>query len=92
MGQSLTLQCKVTTVRGISSRVDIVWSSSGIVLRRINGTISTTMDNLLVYTDSYNMSQLSTIDDGRVIQCGIVINASPLVIATDNITLNVMGM
>ena len=92
VGQSLTLQCEVTTVRGITSRVDIVWSSNGIVLRRINGTTATTMDNSLVYTDSYNISQLSTIDDGRVIQCEVVIIASPSVMATDNVTLNVMSM
>ena len=92
MGQLLALQCEVTTVRGITSRVDIVWSSNGIVLRRINSTIATTMDNSLVYTDSYIISQLSTTDDGRVIQCKVVINASPPVMATDNITLNVMGM
>ena len=92
MGLSLTLQCEVTTVRGITSRVDIVWNSNGIVLRRINGTIATTMNNSLVYTDSYSISQLSTTDDGRVIQCEVVINASPPVMATDNITLNVMGM
>ena len=92
VGQSLTLQCEVTTVRGITSRVDIVWSSNGIVLRRINGIIATTMDNSLVYTDSYTISQLSTTDDDRVIQCEVVINASPSVMATDNITLNVMGM
>ena len=92
VGKSLTVQCKVSTVRGITSRVDIVWSSDGIVLRRINGTIATTMDNSLVYTDSYIISQLSTNDDGRVIQCEVVINASPPVMATDNITLNVMGM
>ena len=92
VGQSLTLQCAVTTVRGITSRVDIVWSSNDIVLRRINDTIATTMDNSLVYTDSYNISQLSTTDDGRVIQCEVVINASSPVMATDDITLNVMGM
>ena len=92
VGQSLTLLCEVTIVRGITSRVDIVWSSNGIVLRRINGIIATTMNNSLVYTDSYNISQLSTTDDGRVIQCEVVINASPPVMATDNITLNVMGM
>ena len=92
VGQLLTLQCEVTTVKGITSRVDIVWSSNGTVLRRINDTIATTMDNSLVYTDSYNISQLSTTDDGRVIQCEVVINASPPVMATDNITLNVMGM
>ena len=92
VGQSLTLQCEVTTVRGITNRVDIVWSSNDIVLRRINDTIATTMDNSLVYTDSYNISQLSTTDDGRVIQCEVAINASPSVMTTDSITLNVMGM
>ena len=92
MGQSLTLQCEVTTVRGITSRVDVVWSSDGTVLRRISDTTAaTTMNNSLMYTDSYNISQLSTTDDGRVIQCEVVINTSPLVMATDNVTLNVTG-
>ena len=91
VGQSLTLQCEVTTVRGITSGVDIVWSSGGTVLRRMNDTTATTINNSLVYTDSYNISQLSTTDEGRVIQCEVVINASPLVMANDCITLNVTG-
>ena len=92
VGYSLTLQCKVITVRGITSRVDIVWSSGGIELERMNGVSSTTMDNSLVYTDSYTISQLSTTDDGRVIQCKGVINANPSVMTSDSITLNVIGM
>jgi len=91
VGQSLTLQCSGTTVRGITSRVDIVWSDGSTVLRRMNGTTATTMDNSLVYTDSYTISQLSTIDDDRVIQCEVVINASPPVITSDSITLDVTG-
>ena len=91
VGQSLTLQCNVTTVRGITSRVDIVWSSGGTVLRRINGTTATTVDNSLVYTDSYTISQLSTTDDGRVIQCEVVINATTPVMANNSITLDVTG-
>ena len=91
VGQSLTLQCEVTTVKGITSRVDIVWSSGGIVLRRINGTTATTMDNSQVYTDSYTISQLSTTDDDRVIQCEAVINTSPLIQDDDRIALDVIG-
>ena len=91
VGRSLTLQCEVTTVRGITSRVDIVWSSGGTVLERMNGVSSTTMDNSLVYTDSYTTSQLNTTDEGRVIQCGVVINASPSVMASDSTTLDVTG-
>ena len=91
VGQSLTLQCEVTTVRGITSRVDIVWSSGGTVLTRMNGMTATTMDNSLVYTDSYSISQLSTTDEGRMIQCEVVINASPSVMASNSITLDVTG-
>ena len=91
VGQSLTLQCNVTTVRGITSRVDIVWSSGGIELERMNNVSSTTMDNSLVYTNSYSISQLSTTDEGTVIQCEVVINASPPVMASNNTILDVTG-
>jgi len=81
----------MTTARGITSRVDIVWSSGNTVLRRIVNVTSTTMDNSLVYTDYYNISKLSTTDDGRVIQCEVVINASPPVMANNSTTLDVTG-
>ena len=91
VGQSLTLQCEVTTVRGITSRVDILWSSGGTELQRMNNVSSTIMSNSLVYTDSYTISLLSTTDDGRVIECEAMINANTLVQSSDNITLDVIG-
>ena len=91
VGQSLTLQCEVTTVRGITSRVDIVWSDGSIELERMNDVSLTTMNNSLMYTHSYTISQLTTTDDGRVIQCELMINTSLLVMATDSITLDVTG-
>ena len=91
VGQSLTLQCEVTTVRGITSRVDIVWSSGGTVLRMMNDVSLTTMSNSLVYTDSYSISQLNTTDDDKVIECEVVINASPSIMASDSTTLDVTG-
>ena len=92
VGQSLTLQCEVTTVRDITSEVDIVWSSGGTALQRMNNVSSTIMSNSLVYTNSYTIPQLSTTDDGRMIQCEVVINTSPSVMANNNITLDVTGM
>ena len=91
VGQSLTLQCEVTSRRCITSRVDIVWNSGDTELERRNGMSSTTMNNSVVYTHSYTISQLSTTDDGRVIQCEVVINTSPTVMATGSITLDVTG-
>ena len=91
VGQSLTLQCEVTTVRGITSRVDIVWSSGSTELNRTDNITLTTMHNSQVYRDSYAISQLSTTDDGRVIQCEVVINTSPPIQSDDKNALDITG-
>ena len=91
VGQSLTLQCEVTTVRGITSRVDIVWSSGGIELQMMDNVTLSTMGDSLTYTDTYNISQLNTTNDGEMIQCEIVINTIPSVTARDIIMLDVIG-
>jgi len=92
VGQSLTLECSVTTVRGITSIVDIIWSSNGTELERMEGVnVSSITENSVVYIDTYNISQLNTTDDGREYQCEVVINTSPPVMANDSVTLDVMG-
>ena len=92
VGQSLTLEGTVTTVRGITSRVDIVWSSNGLMLKRIEGFNHTsTSNNSVIYTDIYTIPQLNTSDEGRNIQCDTFINAVSTVTASDNVTLNVTG-
>ena len=92
VGQSLILECNVTAVRGITSRVDIIWSSDGTEIDMMEGVnVSSTTDNSVVYTNTYNISLLSTTDDGREYQCEVVINTSPPVMANDSVTLDVMG-
>ena len=90
VGQSLKLQCQVSTVKGITSGMYIVWSIGSTELVRINVS-STTMGNSLVYTDYHTISQLSTNDDDRVVKCEGVINTKPPIMANDSITLNVTG-
>ena len=82
----------MTTVRGIISRVDIIWRKDGIELDRREGvSVNFTTDNSVVYVDTYNISQLNTTDNGREYQCEVVINTSPPVMADDSVRLNVMG-
>ena len=82
----------MTTVRGITSRVDIVWSSNGVELKRINETTpSFTNDNTELYEDTYHIPLLSTIDDGRVMECKIIIMSTPSIVATNNVTLYLTG-
>ena len=92
VGQSLTLQSRITTVRGITSRVDIVWSSNGETLERIvEATPNFTKDNSEEYEYTYNIPLLSTSYNGRVIECKIIIMTTPSIMATDSVRLNVTG-
>ena len=92
VGQSLTLECSVTAVRGITSRVDIIWNRDDTEVERMEGvSVSSTTGNMVMYTDTYTISQLNTTDDDREYQCEVEINTSPLVMANGSVTLDVMG-
>ena len=92
-GQSLLLECSVTTVRGITSRIDIEWSFGNVLLWKIEGITSAliVIDSVL-YESFYNITQVSTLDDDRVYKCKAVINGNPQLTATDNVTLDVTGI
>ena len=92
VGKSLTLECDFTTVRGITSRVDIVWSSDGTELKRTNNVnMSLTINNNDLYEDTFTIPLLSTTDDGRLIQCEVTINTTPSLVAANNIILDITG-
>ena len=92
MGQPLTLECNVTTVRGITSRVDIVWSSDGLELQRIKGVhFNSASNNSVTYTTFYDIVQLSTNDDDKTYLCEMFVNATPPVMSNASVTLNVTG-
>ena len=91
--QSLTLECSVAAVRGITSKVDIIWRYYGVVVRRVNDTLQTIMDSLPIYTDSYTIPRLCpcSADQNEVYQCEVVINTSPPAMVTSSVTLEVIG-
>ena len=68
-----------------------MWSSGSTELNRTNDTTATTMNNSLVYTDSYIILPLSTDDENRTYWCEVVINSSPVITGNDSITLDVTG-
>ena len=92
VGQLLILKCEVTTARGITSRVDIVWSSDGSEISIIKGVnTSSILNNSVLFRDTYIISQLSTADENREYHCEVSIETRPPVSANDNVTLNVTG-
>ena len=92
VGQSLTLECSVTTVRGITSKVAFAWSTGELVLKNVEQP-KRNLDtpNFDIYTDTYIISPVSVKDDGRTYQCEAVINENLPLTASGNVTLDVTG-
>ncbi|XP_065904759.1 cell adhesion molecule DSCAML1-like isoform X2 [Dysidea avara] len=88
LGQPLTLECTAIAPECVTTTVKFVWSNGGVNLRQIEGTgFCIRYSNSSVCKDTYNISALSTNDEGRIYQCYIIINTSPPVMATSTITL-----
>ena len=83
------LECSVTTVRGITSRIDLEWSFDNTTLQRMEG-INQTSDTV-DYINTYYISKVSTLDDSRAYQCKVIIYTIPQLMATDSTTLDVTG-
>ena len=93
VGQPLMLECAMSTPRGISSRVDVVWSRDGVELEHINNISSNfSSPEVVVYTNIYTIPLLGTYDDDIVYECEVIINSSPIRKVKDSITLDVTGM
>ena len=92
-GKATTLECNVTTVRGITSRVDIIWRNGS------NSTTVTTMENITanivnnsaVYTNQLVTPPLSVNDSGRVYYCAVSINSTFGVSSYGTIVLDFIG-
>ena len=82
-GEATTLECNAIAVRGITSKVDIVW----ILISKYNYTIVRRVENItaniansttssVVYTDQLVTPPLSIDDNNRMYYCGVSINAT----------------
>ena len=62
-GEPLTLTCDVTTVRGITSGLIIIWSSQSLgEVRRVENVTGNVVDSSVFYRDQLNISSLTTDD------------------------------
>ena len=74
IGDPLTIDCTVTAVRGISSSVDIIWTTGGRVVRRVYNITADIEIDYAIYTDSFEISSLSIIDNRKEFSCTVVVN------------------
>ena len=75
IGKAATLECNVIAVRGITSRVDIIWMTGFSTVRRLNDVKANIINNSAVYNDYLVTPPLSVNDSDRVYYCGVSINA-----------------
>ena len=86
-----TLECSAIAVRGITSRVDIIWTTGFRTVRRVEDITASIVNNSAIYTDQLVTPPLSVNDNGRVYQCQVVINADFRINAFGSIVLDFIG-
>ena len=91
IGDPLTLDCAASAVRGISSSVNIIWTTGGRVVRRVDDITADRVNDSAIYTDSFEISSLSAIDNGREYQCTVMINATQPVNNSDQFVVILDG-
>jgi len=89
VGLSTTLVCSGTTVRGINTTVDIMWSADDeIIQSEENVTVNLTDDNMLAFTNSYTTGVLNESANGTQYECEVRL-ANTSIVVPINFTLDV---
>ena len=76
LGDPLRLDCTVTAVRGISSSVNIVWTTGGRVVRSVDDISADLVNDSATYHDSFEIPSLSAIDNETEYKCTVMINTT----------------
>ena len=72
-------------MRGTTGTVDIIWTTGGTQVRRVNNvTASSNINSTFVYYDSFITPSLNISDIGSVYQCEVLVNSIlPITAKTD---------
>ena len=91
--QPLILQCNATIEGGITSTVDIIWTTGDTQVRRFNNvTASGNINSTSVYNDSFIIPSLNISDIGYVYQCEVLINSFVPTTAKADFIIPIPGM
>ena len=82
--QPLTLECNATTVRGVTSSVDI----SILSLETFEDVDPIIVGNSAVYSANFTLEELTPFDNGRLLVCLVNINGTT---SNDTLILDVLG-
>ena len=79
VGDTLLMECSVTTVKDISNSVDIEWRNSlNVVIQRMERVdVANRHQDTEVYKNLYTIPVLSKNEAGNIYRCSGVINTEP---------------
>jgi len=86
VGRPLTLTCTAITVRGITSRVTIVWRRNGVVNVIRNNVLPLVDSSSQIYKDTFIIPSLNTDDNDIPYQCSLEV---AMMTQSDQATLSV---
>ena len=93
IGQPFILQCNATIiVRGITSTVDIIWTTDNTQVRRVNNvTASSHTNSSSTYNDSLIIPSLNISDIGSAYECEVLVDSVFPTRTKSNFTISVPG-
>ena len=90
--QPLLLKCTATIVKGITSTVDIIWTTGNTQVRRVNNvTASSNINSSSIYNDSFIIPSLRISDVRNVYQCQVLINSVLPTATTADFIISIPG-
>jgi len=93
MGQPLMLECAVVTWSDLHDSVEMVWMINNNERRRINvqNVTKSSVNNLTIYIDYYNTSDITLLDDSNEFSCLIELKIPSSVNYSSVFILNTTG-
>ena len=92
MAQPLMLECTVVTRSDLHDSVEMVWVTNNNERRKtIRNVTKSSVNNLTIYTDYYNTSDITLLDDGNEFSCLIELKIPSSVNYSSVFILNTTG-
>ncbi|XP_065908777.1 uncharacterized protein [Dysidea avara] len=91
LGQPLMLECTVVTWSGLHDSAEVVWMTNNNESRRITvqNVAKSSVNNLTMYTDNYNTSDITLQDNGDEFSCQVEFNIPSSVNYSNVFILNI---
>ena len=91
VGESLSVNCKVSIVSDINGSVEITWAINGTAQNRSSNYTVDMISDPIIYSDVFHISELQMTHNNTVYSCEATINTRTSLKGNDSWTLRIRG-